>query len=175
MDRCVYSIDRIGALPHGFETRENTNRNLHGQNAVVFPKRRTSDDNPAYYFASFLSLRFVGSGSESSDGPAASGHAGSADFNPGRCCTDGCSGLACDSAADSDWTSDTNHDEGSRAGRADYAAGADARDECANHPDHGQSWTTRGAGNAGEWNDVRARASRYNAESIECKCGLIDR
>ena len=120
-------------------------------------------------------MHLVGSGSESSDGPAAGGHASSADFNPGRCCTDGCSGLACDSASDSDWTSDINHDEGSGAGRADYATGTDPWDECANHADHGQSWTTRGTGIAGEWDDVRARSSRHKAERIECKCGFVDR
>ena len=117
-------------------------------------------------------MHFVGSGSESSDGPAASGHASSADFNPGSCCTDGCPGIACDSASDSDWTSDVNHDEGSGAGRADYTTGADPRDKCANHADHGQSWTTRNTGNAGEWDDVRARSSRHNAEPIERKCGF---
>jgi hypothetical protein len=110
MDRCVYSIDRIAALLRGFETRGNTNRNPPRAECSGVSETRTADDIPVYYFASFLSLRYVGSGSESSDGPAASGHASSADFNPGRGCTDGCSGLACDSASDSDWTSDINHD-----------------------------------------------------------------
>jgi len=60
----------------------------------VFPKRRIPDDNPVYYFVSFLSLRYVGSGSESSCGPAASGSASSTNFNPGRGCADGSSGTA---------------------------------------------------------------------------------
>jgi hypothetical protein len=115
-------------------------------------------------------VHLVGSGSESCDGPAAGGHASSADFNPGRCCTDGCSGLACDS----DWTSDINHDEGSWTGRADYSTNADPRDECANHADYRQSRTTRDTGDAGGWDDVRARASRRNAERIERKCGSAD-
>src|SRR5579872_1448638 len=84
MHRSIYGIDRIAALLRGFDTRGNTNRNLHGQNAAVFPKGRSPDDNPAYYFASFLSLRYMGSSSESSDGPAAGGRASSANFNPGR-------------------------------------------------------------------------------------------
>ena len=175
--RYVYSIDRIAALLRGLETRKTPIGILHAQNnAVVFPKGRIPDDNPVYYFASFLSLCYVGSGSESSDGPASGGSASSADFNPGHCCTNGCSGPPQhDSDADHDRTSDNDHDEGSGAGRADYATGADPRDKCANHADHGQSWTTRGTGNAGEWDDVRACASRHNAEPIECKCGFVDR
>jgi hypothetical protein len=133
-----------------------------------FPKGRIPDDNPVYYFASFLGLRYVGSGSESSDDPAAGGRTSSADCNPGRCCTDGCSGPAQrDSDTDHDRTSDADHDEGSGAGRANYTTAADS----------GQSWTTRYTGNAGEFrrHDVRARASRHNAEPIECKCRFVDR
>jgi hypothetical protein len=61
---------------------------------VVFLKGRISDDNPAYCFASFFSMRYVGSGSESSDGPAVGGSAISTNFNPGRGCADSGSGTA---------------------------------------------------------------------------------
>src|ERR1043166_6377620 len=119
--RYVYGIDRIAALLRWFETRENTNRNLHTQNAVALLKGTIPDDNPAYYFASFFGLLYVGSGSESSCGPAAGRSASSANFNPGRCCSHGDSGSAQhDFDADHDWTSHTDYDEGSGTGRADY-------------------------------------------------------
>ena len=60
----------------------------------MFPKGRIPDDNPVYYFVSFLSMRYVGSGSESSCGAAASGSARSTNFNPGGGCADGVSGTA---------------------------------------------------------------------------------
>ena len=140
----------------------------------MFPKGRIPDDNPVYYFASCVSLCYVGSGPGSSDGPASDGNASPADFNPGRSCTNGCSGTSQhDSNPDHDRTSDADHDEGSWTRRAEYAASTDPGDEPANRADYGQSCTTRDTGNAGEWDDVRARATRH--ERIECKRWFVDR
>lgn len=117
---------------------------------------------------------YLGSGSESHS-PASGDSATAADCSPGRC-ADGCSGCAHhDSASDHHRTSDADYDEGSGTGRPNYAPGANPWDKCANHADHGQSRTTGDTGNAGEWDDVRARASRHSAERTECKCEFVGR